>query len=217
MIVVCGGAGLLVYQFAFNEKTDEVAQVKPAEQELKSNTANTDTTTIVTVTKNTSGLISTETTKEKPKDNTAGPVGNNQENKPVSGTVTRESVGEKVNETAGVTSEVKPVATGSAPVVAAPAKAVEKTENLERSGGKIPGTEIAKEEVKSKAPLAKKEGAEKDGMRDEVAKQQPDDSKNRRAVTTSRQADDQYYRNQATNTFRGRVTDGTNTGYPLPT
>ncbi len=212
MIVVVAGAGLLVYQFAFNEKRNEVAQVTPGSK-AEINTASTDTNTISKITENTSGLLSTETTKEKPKDNEAGPVGNTQENKPVPGTITRETVGEKTNETA--TSDIRPVATGGAPVVTAPAKADEKTENLERSGGKISGTEITKEEVKSKAPLAKKEGAEKDGMRDEAAKQQTDDSKNKRAVTANRQADDQSYRNQATNTFRGKVTDGSNTGLPF--
>jgi len=215
IVVVLVGAGLLVYQFAFNDKKAEVVQVKKTKEEIK--TADSVSGNITSsIEGKTSGLTTTTNTEEELpaiKDNKTTATGTKGQNEVLPGSTAKETRGE----TGKPADETKPVAgAGALPVVSVPAKADEKTANLERSGGKITGTETAKEEVKSKAPVAKKREADKDGvMRDEEATQQRNVSKNSRAVTFNKQADDQYYRNQAMNTFRGRVTDPSNVGLPF--
>ncbi|MGQ0738661.1 MAG: carboxypeptidase-like regulatory domain-containing protein [Bacteroidota bacterium] len=215
MIVVLAGAGLLVYQFAFNDKKAEVAQVKTTKEEVKapdSISGNT-TSTFKDQTPGTTTTTSTDQVQPPVKDNKTTTAGAKGQNEVLPGAAATETRGE----TDKPADETKPVSgAGDQPVVSAPVKAAEKTESLERSGGSITDKGLVKEDVKTKAPAAtKKREADKDVMRDEAATQQSDDSKNSRAFTFNKQADDQNYRRQQMNTFRGRVTDGANTGLPF--
>lgn len=217
MIILVAGAGMLVYQFAFNKKEETVAQVKQSPAEKEMNTVPreaTDTTPASADTeKNSNGLATTGTTKEKAKSTTAAPDKAGKENQPVEITETAVANGEtKVDEKAVVSSDVKPVPSGGAPVTGTISPAVPVA--TERSAGNALDKDMAAREETKTRSLAKKQEAAKEGARDRAA-QQPDDSKNSRGIVANQQTDDAFYRKQAMNTFRGRVTDPANVGLPF--
>ncbi len=74
---------------------------------------------------------------------------------------------------------------------------------------------LAKEEVKPKAAGQVRQETDADGLKDAAAKRQADETRNNRAVTANRKAEEQNYRNQQANVFRGRVTDQNNVGVPF--
>lgn len=211
-IVFVAGAGLLVYQFAFNKKSADIAQADTKQQEaIKSPDSAVATTRDIT-TEN-KPVIS------KPEQTTTGTTvaADDKETGP-GGNVSKEVSGEKTvvpgNDVA--VSNTK----GTQPSVSAPAKVSdEQTDLYKKTTGKnTEKKEVARNEVKTEAKdkIADNAGQEtdKNGVRDQVA-QQTEDQKNNRAVAASRKADEEYYRSQARNTFRGRVTDATNTGVPF--
>lgn len=221
MIVLVAGAGMLVYQFAFNKKDDTVAEVKQVPIEKEKNTVTpvgTDTTPVTIDTeKSTQGLAATETTKEKVKATADGPGTAGKDSKLADETESTIAKGEtKVDEKSVVSSDVKTPPSGGAPVsgtiVSPRAPAV--NDQPDRSAGNGADKDFAAREETKTRSLAKKQEAAKEGARNQAV-QQPDDSKNTRGIVNYQKNDDAYYRNQAMNTFRGRVTDASNVGLPF--
>jgi hypothetical protein len=199
ILLVLASAGLLVYQFAFNLKKDTgLAEKTPAARE-EIRAATTDTGANVKNTTAQSGLTSTAEEKNKAKSDATAPAGLADEDGTLPASTNKDIAGEKANET---------------PVATAPARPTETAAVPESAAGKGAEKEMVREEVKTRAAVAKKQDTDNNLSRDR-AYQQPDDSRNRRAVPAGNQADDQYYRNRPMNTFRGRVTDASNTGLPF--
>ena len=194
VIAFMAGAGLLVYQFGFKGKKQvEIAQVPGKKNEtgkLNDSTipsANTVTPPTTTTTK--------ETKDNNPQTNSA------TTNQPVQRDVT---VADKSKEDAAgekITTEVTVTASPPAPVKASEIKADDKN--------------IANADVKTTPPGAIKQETDADGKKDIAEKKIADESKNNRAVAVSRKAEENNYRNQQSNVFRGRVTDQNNVGIPF--
>ena len=216
-IVFVAGAGLLVYQFAFNKKSADIAQAKTKQKD----DAGTADSSVAATTNNPATPAENKTTL--PNADQATPatkvVAINKEAVP-GGNVTNEAAGESRT----VTGKNNDVAVsnnkGTQPVVSAPVKgADDENDSYKKAAGKkTENKEVAREEIKTEAKdkiaVNTRQDTDKDVARDQAARQ-TEDQKNNRAVAASRKADEQYYRNQASNTFRGRVTDATNSGVPF--
>ena len=208
MLLLVLGAAYLVYQFAFTKKQGpgEVAQVK---QEPVKETVSAPATDSMAPTWNNASGSGTQMKPEQEKVHPATPATTVTNNKEQTSTATAE------NATAGETGkdnladEMKTPPSGGAPVSTVPQPAPAIVTPSERSADVMRDKEnIAREETKSKS-LAKKQESAKNR-----AFQQPDDAKSRQESIAKQQTDDGYYRNQAMNTFRGRVTDASNVGLP---
>ncbi|HRF19897.1 MAG TPA: carboxypeptidase-like regulatory domain-containing protein, partial [Chitinophagaceae bacterium] len=68
---------------------------------------------------------------------------------------------------------------------------------------------------KAKAAGQVRQESDADGLKDAAAKKQTDETRNNRAIAANRKAEEQNYRNQQSNVFRGRVTDQNNVGVPF--
>lgn len=213
VIIFVVGAGLLVYQFAFNNTSDEIAQ---AETQKKETVRATDSS--VTSTAPVTNPVSTLTGDQpitKP-DQPAEETKINTDDKGVATvtTIPKTITGETIvndRETAGVT--ITKTAT-TPPVISAPSGGRDiQTQNAIKEGDKKDkNKDLAKEtEAKEKASGYAEVGLDKDGQKRQA--RQTEDQQ--RAVAASRKADEQYYRNQASNTFRGRVTDVSDVGVPF--
>lgn len=210
-VLIIGGAGLLANQFLFNKEKEEIAQVKPATVTTKATDtvvtekASTGATAVIPVenaptTKNT---ITINTNKDNP----AG------ESKPVpvvtGGNSNTKGLDMSIPDN-GVTSRP------AAPVAAEPGRQFD-AEKVDDA--------VAKRNVENKAAVqqdmadAKKIQANKDFAAANRAKEEVEASNfkkvNNNNVAASRKADEQYYRNQTNNVFRGRVTDANNVGIPF--
>ena len=71
------------------------------------------------------------------------------------------------------------------------------------------------DEVKDKTGIYKKRDNDKDSVKAFVSLSNEEKQNNRNVAASRKATEDQYYRNQATNTFRGRVTDASNVGVPF--
>jgi outer membrane biosynthesis protein TonB len=194
VIAFMAAAGLLVYQFGFKGKKQvEIAQL-PGEKNENGNLNDSSIPSANTVTP-----PATTTTKET-KDNTQQPP-SAITNQPAQGNVT--VVDESKEETAGekITTEVITTAPPPAPVKASEIKADDKN--------------IAKADVKTTLPGAIKKETDADGKKDIAEKKIADEPKNNRAVAVSRKTEENNYRNQQSNVFRGRVTDQNHVGIPF--
>jgi Tfp pilus assembly major pilin PilA len=211
VILILASAGLLVYQFAFNKKSTETAQAKPvSKEEIRATHADTGSNGLFDDRqKDLATSTEKDITENKKK---TSPAGNTAKDETITTLKEKDIDGGKNNEEVTITGEVKSIPAGGAPVATAPAKPTETSTAPEIAAGKGADKEMAREEVKTKAAVAKKQVIAKEGARD-LAYQ--DDSKNMRTVPAGRQADGQTYRNQAMNTFRGRVTDASNVGLPF--
>lgn len=196
VIAFIAGAGLLVYQFGFKSKKQEIVQadpVKKVEQPAKDNAASPGTIGSVEAedkVKNQSKDINATTPGTTTNQPAPAPT------RPGSTTIIKEdAAGEKVmTETTAITPPPAPAKTTEAPA-----------ENRN----------LAKEEVKPKAAGQVRQETDADGLKDAAAKRQADETRNNRAVTANRKAEEQNYRNQQANVFRGRVTDQNNVGVPF--
>jgi len=206
------GAGLLIYQFGFNKKETEIAEVKTTAKE-KDNVTDTSktalvnpvtTTTPVSETKSVDGPVTSEsaavTDKEiKPGGNTITP------------TTTTEQAPVTTNKT-GFDDVLVNKPTQAPPVIALPPKPADKKEDKG-----IVTDEVAREEAYKKSKL--KSNEQETVVTGGVAKDQSTQQNNRN-IAPSRKANEQTYsrdqnQNQATNIFRGRVTDADNNGVPF--
>ena len=218
LLAFVAGAGLLIYQFGFNKKDDGIAETKTVQKENNNVTDSGKTTLINTVT-------------------TTTPV---SENKSVSGPVTNKTatVTDKEAKPGGnistptSTTEQTPVATNKTdfddlitnkpaetqPVTALPPRAAEKKEDKAVVTDKVAEKdEAAREEAYKKAKL--KSNEQETAIGRGVVKDQSTQQNNRN-IAPGRKANEQTYsrdqnQNQASNVFRGRVTDADNNGVPF--
>lgn len=222
MVILLAGAGLLVYQFAFNKKDREVAQVKPETNKAPevskviidsagvptnsagSTTANNDNGPVRSAEKADNKSLTPDrdesaSTNTKPVANPAAPP--NKEN------------GYIDNKPVIVSGEIN-TAPGSGAVVVTPKPApLDKTS--EESLAKLKDKEVAREESKTRSVAAKKQEEDIDAFKKKQVRQTDDERKNLKQVTASQQQNKDYYNAQAMNTFRGRVTDPNNVGLPF--
>ena len=216
ILLILASAGLLVYQFAFNIKDTELAETKSTatvKEEVRAAGIDTVRNTPVATGEETDLAVTGKDTKDKPGKTDAVSPGLTGKGKTET-TNLKDIAAEKSDEVVAVTSDSKSLPASEAPVAGAPVKPVTTTTVPAGAAGKVADKEYVREETKTRAAVAKKQEADNDPAR-RKAIQQPDDSRNSRDLTTNRQADDQYYRNQAMNTFRGRVTDASNVGLPF--
>jgi TonB family protein len=215
LLAFVAGAGLLIYQFGFNKKDTEIAQVKTTTKE-KDGVTDTSKTTVINPATTTTPVFETKSVN--------GPVTNesaavtDKETKP--GGNTNSNTGEQTPVVTGKTTfddivVNKPV---EAPVTALPPKAADKKEDKGVVADKVTEKdEVAREEAYKKAKL--KSNEQETVVGGGVVKDQSTQQNNRN-ITPSRKANEQAYsrdqnQNQATNVFRGRVTDADNNGVPF--
>ena len=210
MIAFIAGASLLIYQFGFNNKSEQLAKSETANTEAKKindssviinpESANSNTTTTPALDTN-SGKSKNDLADNQPADNSrdvAGPGGNNQVNNGppiVSGTISTDD---------GFADKTKP----KGEVTPSPVKRADENVDAYKAAEKaIVKTEFKKEEA-DKLKLINKDADKRNERGFDM-----EDSKN---VAASRKSSEQnFYRNQQTNLFRGRVTDAENNGVPF--
>ena len=196
VIAFIAGAGLLIYQFGFNNKKEEIVQADPlkkVEQPTKDNATSPGTT---------SSVAAEDKTKTEKKDvtiNTPAATTGNQPapapSRPDNNSIVKENAADE-----------KAIATTTSIPPSVPSKTIE---------APAENKNLAKEDAKVKAAGQVRQETDVDGLRDVAAKKQADETRNNRAVAASRKAEEQNYRNQQTNVFRGRVTDQNNVGVPF--
>jgi len=194
VIAFIAGAGLLIYQFGINNKKEEIVQADPGkkvEQPTKDNAASPGTTDPV------AAKDKTKTEKKDVTINTPATTTVNQPapapSRPGNTTISKENAaGEKA--ITATTTNIPP----------SPAKTTEVP---------VENKNLAKEDAKAAGQVRQETDA--DGLKDVAAKKQADETRNNRAVAANRKAEEQNYRNQQSNVFRGRVTDQNNVGVPF--
>lgn len=206
ILIVMAGAGLLVYQFAYNKKDAEIAQAKnePGPVSEPERVGIPDT-----------GSVENRNAdqKEKIKTTSSGTttttVKSPADQAPVSGKDGKDQLAPVSTETVS-----KPAAPGGGaePVTSSPVKPTSDARKAELKDADDKETGLAREETRAKA-LAKKQDEDlQSRTRSANAGQR---QQKEVAATQNNAADAAYYRDQAMNTFRGRVTDATNTGLPF--
>ncbi|HQZ50697.1 MAG: carboxypeptidase-like regulatory domain-containing protein [Chitinophagaceae bacterium] len=196
MLLFVAGATFAVYQFGFNKKAESIAQNEPAkatENKLTdaadSNTANKPVS--VTEKGTTSETVEQPLTTDQTS-NTSG-----------SGAVEKKEVSISMDDEKAVP---------PAPVVATPTI---KNNEPQRAIGNVTEKKIlGKEEVKPGSEAGKQE-IDVVTTKDKAAEKEDNFESRKRAVAATKKIDDQNYRNQTTNIFRGRVTDQNNVGVPF--
>lgn len=204
-VVVFVGAGLLVYQLQLGKNKNNIAQAKPADtNKISKPDSSTGIIAPTGTTTENNNFLSTDSNKE-----TTG--------REVTGNVTktttiapgREVSTEENKNDADVLARLPKPVTTTAPVVTPTEKAAEEKTNL--ASGKGYEKDISKEGAKDKVVRADKL---EDNVKDRAGKQ-TDDFKKIKSEQPDRSVDEQFYRNQAMNTFRGRVTDPSRIGVPF--
>lgn len=221
MIILLAGAGLLVYQFAFNKKDQEVAQVKPTSSKATEETKIIIDSTGIPANNSPVSTDNGKTTLEKQSLSTDNkPLTADQDGKSVSDIKTEANPAAPIRKDDAVTPN-KPIvsgeinaAPGSGAVVTTP-KPAPADKTAEESLGKLKDKEVAREESKTRSVAAKKQEEDMDAFKKRQNRPSDDETKNLKQVTVSQQSNNGYYNNQAMNTFRGRVTDPNNVGLPF--
>ena len=206
LIVLVGGA-YLTYQFAFNKKEDKLANVESAKKyEVKTADTSASTTTqgILSSDVNTTAPVTEET-----KGNKAKAAGID----PKTGTITTETKVESNLTTSKGYDDGRAADFKTKPVANAPGERKE-VSNV-TSGGYISGirTDSSKDMALKKTQNQNDYAVSLDKDEEDKKIRQMIASGNNKNINAKRKAADQYY--QATNTFRGRVTDASNVGIPF--
>ena len=211
LLAFVAGAGLLIYQFGFKKKSDQIAQAETKNKEevksvdsIKTATATAGNVTApASETKSLSDLKKGPTTKKDVE--TGSGAGLNKEMRDESAIVTDKTKTEEVVVNKPI--ENLPKAPPAAPVISADDKPIGYKADPIIAEKK----EAAKRESNNKLKSNKQE-LDNDGAKD-VVSQSPGNRNN----APGRQAEEQNLRsqNQATNLFRGRVTDASNNGVPF--
>lgn len=215
VIAFIAGAGLLVYQFGFNKKTVEIAETDTTktgagkENDTTYGSTNIPVTTEFPIVGEDKKTTATSTTTQN-----NGPV-TSKDKITVPSSTTKDVVGEASEEPRRGIDNVAPVATTTNPSINPPAKtAREKNDDLV-AGKTAENKDAVRDELKKQsAGTDKNRAVTKDVAAGQPAKE-GNEQRNNRAVTANRQAEDLNNRNQATNIFRGRVTDASNVGVPF--
>ncbi|MEO5948491.1 MAG: carboxypeptidase-like regulatory domain-containing protein [Chitinophagaceae bacterium] len=197
MLVFVAGAAFAVYQFGFNKKVDSIAQNEPvkATENKITDTAdfNTSNNSVTATEKATTNEAAEQSVTPEQVSTASG-----------SGAATKKDVSISMD-------DVK--ALPSSPVVATPTI---KNNEPSRSIGNVTEKKIlGKEEAKPGSVVAGKQEIDAIASKDKAAEREENVESRNRAVAASKKAEDQNYRNQATNIFRGRVTDQNNVGVPF--
>jgi uncharacterized protein (UPF0333 family) len=202
VIAFVAGAAFLAYQFTGNNKSNDIAQAEPKKTETikaaDSVAPVTNPSSAATDNKNITGTLTNAPAINTEKDQTVDAETNNFNDG--NGAIRDEAAKIKNNIPAPVTGDVS--------------KTPDDKEKIQQVGDVVAESkETIKQEVKTKPSTAlKKEVANKE--RSVTPGIQEKDVLNRNAAA-SRKADEQYTRNQASNIFRGRVTDASNVGVPF--
>ncbi|MBK9568761.1 MAG: carboxypeptidase-like regulatory domain-containing protein [Chitinophagaceae bacterium] len=207
LLAFVAGAGLLIYQFGFNKKSGEVAQAKTTKKE---------TDTLNDSSKTSATKITTPVSENKPAETKSSQTKNGfTSTTPDNGSKPGGAIKNGLSgETSGVeTMDDVVVNKPAAPQTAVPdpQKGVEEKIGLYKETDKTADKkELAREDAARNAKLK--------NNRQEMSKNEVKDSETEqksRSVNAGRKTDEPYYRDQATNTFRGQVTDASNTGVPF--
>lgn len=194
VIAFVAGAGLLVYQFGLNNKKEEIVQADPVKK-VETTTKNNDVATGSTGT-----LAGQDKTNTGTKDVTVNTPATTTGNQPAPSASRPGSTGIE-KEDAAAEKTTTATATSTPP---APSKTTE---------APVENKNLAKEDAKAAGQVRQETDA--DVLKDVAAKKQADETRNNRAIAANRKAEEQNYRNQQTNVFRGRVTDQNNVGVPF--
>ena len=214
MILFLAGASFLIYQFGFNKKQGDIAQVK----EIKStDTRRADSAVNIPATVTGGSSSASQSPAIKTEGPTAGLITTET---PSTATVKKAETSSTATNKDGIADET--IATGKVtddvtvtrsiekqPAATAPVQgAEERSEGYKTKPASPANKDLAKEDK------AIKQETDNAAVRDQVAAQQ----QNKTAVA-SRKVEEQnnFYRtkNQSTNVFRGRVTDAENNGVPF--
>jgi hypothetical protein len=190
VIAFVAGAGLLVYQFGFNNKKEEIVQADPVKKAEPTTKAND------VATGSTGTLADQDKTKTGTKDVTVNTPATTTGKQPAPSASRPGSTGIEKEDAAAE----KTITATTTSIPPAPSKTTE---------APVENKNLAKEDAKAAGQV--RQETDTDGLKDAVAKKQADETRNNRA----RKAEEQNYRNQQTNVFRGRVTDQNNVGVPF--
>ncbi|MBK7288802.1 MAG: carboxypeptidase-like regulatory domain-containing protein [Chitinophagaceae bacterium] len=197
MLVFVAGAAFAVYQFGFNKKAESIAQnepVKATENKLTdtadSNASNTTVAAAEKVTTNEAADQSVAT------DQTSSASG--------SGATVKKEVAISMDDEKAI---------NSSPAAVPP---VVKNNETQRAIGNVTEKKIlGKEEAKPGSIVTANQEADAIATKDKTAERLENLESQKRSVAANKKAEDQNYRNQTTNIFRGRVTDQNNVGVPF--
>lgn len=217
LLAFVAGAGLLIYQFGFKKKSSEIAQAETTKNKAIKITDSAKSTTA------TPGTFTAPVSETKTvPDTKAGPITSKDvatvfDTKTESGAgLKKDLIGESTIVTDKTTTEDvvvnKPIETPpKAPAPPIVKGADDKPSEYKAEPILTEKKEAAKKESKNQLKRNSQE-FEKDEVKDKLSQQQ-----NNRNVPGGRQAEEQNLRsqNQASNLFRGRVTDAANNGVPF--
>ena len=215
LIAFVAGASILIYQFGFNKKSGDIAQVKESKNEgIKP------TDSAIKITTPPTGTTSTSSSEKKNQGPTAGLQGaetpvtvTDKEIKP-GGSGIDKNISSVETVTSGKASRDDVTVTRgieSQPKVTEPSKvADERSESYKTKPSPVQKGDITKEEVNNKVKNNSQQ-PDNDAVKDQATMQQ----QNNRNIAASRKVNEQTNRDQATNVFRGRVTDADNNGLPF--
>lgn len=219
MVVIIAGAGLGVYQFAFNKKDKEVAQAKPVVKKEEPAVSLPADSIPVTLTdkdeKKTNPQLPVRT--EQPDAGATRSTPEHVVNQPANtqqapGKSDIDTKGTDINAETIVNSDTRSASGGNLKPAPAPVKAI--PADLEESKSKAKESELAREESKSRPVAVKKqESANIDNFKKQQNRVASNDKNPKEDIRQQNQ--DDYYKNQSMNTFRGRVTDPNNVGLPF--
>ena len=196
MLLFVAGAAFAVYQFGFNKKAESIAKNETVEATENKLTDAADSNTANKPVPATETSITSEAVEQPlTTDQTSSASGNGAvENKEVTISMDDEK------------------AVPSAPVVATPT--IKNNEPQRAIGNATEKKILGKEEVKPGSEEGKQE-IDVVTTKDKAAQIEDNLESRKRAATASKKTDEQNYRNQTTNIFRGRVTDQNNVGVPF--
>lgn len=201
MLVFVAGAAFAVYQFGFNRKSGEIAKTEPiTKEENKIN--------------DTIGLI-TNNPASKPAEIKTADETNNEVKTTEKGLTGPGGTTGKVNG-----SEKDNYAVTTDNNTAAPATVTPSSPALSNDDKEGSRKDADKKAVAKVDNIIKTEGANRQetvivASKDKTAEKQNEEEVKVSRAIASKKMDEQNYRNQAINTFRGRVVDQNNTGVPF--
>ena len=197
MLIFVAGAAFAVYQFGFNKKAESIAKnetVESTENKLNDTVSSNTTNAPVAATEKPSTNQSVENSLKTDKTSTASGSGA-VEKKEVSITMDDEK------------------AVPAAPVVAS---TTVKNNEPSRSIGNVSEKKIlGKEEAKPGSVATGKQEVDAVATKDKATERKDNLESRNRSIAANKRSEDQNYRNQTSNVFRGRVTDQNNVGVPF--
>ncbi len=197
MLVFVAGAAFAVYQFGFNKKAESIAQnesIKTTEKKLTDTASSVTTNIPAPVIEN--GLKTDDAEQSLTTEKTSSSSG--------SGAVVKKDVAISMDDDKAISASP----TAAPPII--------KNNEPQRAVGNVTEKKIlGKEEVKPGSIVTANQEADAITTKDKTAERLENLESQKRSVAANKKAEDQNYRNQTTNIFRGRVTDQNNVGIPF--